>query len=571
MVTKLLQGIIGASCLILIAVTLLDAVAQMEAEPVPVTPAPPTATFTPTRTATATATFTATATATRTPTQTPTLTPTAEPTLPPACSYYQLDVKLEFGEGLGTQLSLDSGSDQSCIRQKFAVANQHCAGAYRNWTGWDFRDNCVAMYLLGHAYVQSGNLHDIRGKLARNVPGFQPTYLATCSWYHPDSSPRPTIRGTCGFGTVHFDRACNVTAGPLPGQRCSLGIYGWRMSPISLLWANSHSDETTDLRVAEFPLFTEANKRFVVWKASGARPLLVHDPKHTGIITSGDQLFGSRSFGGKKDGRLWEHGFEALATLDADGDGTISGTELQPLGLWFDNNRDGVSQPGEVKPLSDPSVAVTALFYRDVVKDANNGDVYAKLGFERTVNGKTLQGAALDWFTEGGATKDDLISKILTTSRMQENGATKGATDQEPRAATPIDSPLHGVWSWQSDDPKFKDYGDYKPGGFLTFSAYADGTISGHSYVETDYAQGEPLKSQIDVIAFNGTSQQLQGGGALLAFDINPGGDSSGTKVSTRATYNDTEKTLTGTSTAEVIYDGKPATITYSWKARRME
>ncbi len=40
MFKKLVQGIIGASCLILTAIALLDAFAQMEAEPVPVTPVP---------------------------------------------------------------------------------------------------------------------------------------------------------------------------------------------------------------------------------------------------------------------------------------------------------------------------------------------------------------------------------------------------------------------------------------------------------------------------------------------------------------------------------------------------
>jgi hypothetical protein len=498
-----------------------DSVAQIpvESDSPPITLPRPTATFTPTPTLTATATTT--------PTITPTLTPTATPTaIAPQCNFYELKVGQESGSGMGSGLMQFSGSDHSCIRTHVAAAEAQCRAL-------GVKPHDVDTCVKGVLFVTGGRFTH----------------------------------------TIFFDSNCQRTTAPT-GTLCGSAWYGWRVSPISLLWANSRSSETTDLKIIDFPLFNEANKRFVVWKASGARPLLVHDPKHTGIITSGDQLFGSRSFGGNKDGRLWEHGFEALATLDLNNDGKVSGTELQPLGLWFDNNRDGVSQPGEVKPLSDPKVAVTALFYRDVVKDAKNGDVYATLGFERTVNGKTLQGAALDWFTEGGATKDDLISKILTTSRMQENVATKGATAQEPRAANgkkPIDSPLHGVWSWQSDDPKFKDYGDYKPGGFLTFSAYADGTISGHSYVETDYAKGEPLKSQVDVLAFNGTSQQLQGGGALLAFDINPGGDSSGTKVSTRATYDETEKTLTGTSHAEVIYDGKPATITYSWKARRME
>src|SRR5690606_41632977 len=52
----------------------------------------------------------------------------------------------------------------------------------------------------------------------------------------------------------------------------------------------------------------------------------------------------------------------ALGTLDADGDGQISGEELKPLALWFDENRDGVSQAGEVRPVVE--AGVTALFYQ---------------------------------------------------------------------------------------------------------------------------------------------------------------------------------------------------------------
>ena len=39
----------------------------------------------------------------------------------------------------------------------------------------------------------------------------------------------------------------------------------------------------------------------------------------------------------------------SLALLDTNHDGKLSGKELDALALWFDKNRDGVSQPGEVK------------------------------------------------------------------------------------------------------------------------------------------------------------------------------------------------------------------------------
>jgi hypothetical protein len=74
---------------------------------------------------------------------------------------------------------------------------------------------------------------------------------------------------------------------------------------------------------------------------------LVHDPNHTGKITSGLQLFGNVSFW-----CFWDNGYEALSSLDDNGDGVLSGAELHGLALWHDANGNGVCDPGEVRPLS---------------------------------------------------------------------------------------------------------------------------------------------------------------------------------------------------------------------------
>ncbi len=74
---------------------------------------------------------------------------------------------------------------------------------------------------------------------------------------------------------------------------------------------------------------------------------LVHDPKATGKITSGLQLFGNVTFW-----CFWDNGYEALRSLDDNGDGILTGEELAGLALWHDKNGDGVCDPGEVQPLS---------------------------------------------------------------------------------------------------------------------------------------------------------------------------------------------------------------------------
>ncbi len=74
---------------------------------------------------------------------------------------------------------------------------------------------------------------------------------------------------------------------------------------------------------------------------------LVYDPHQTRTITSGLQLFGNVSFW-----CFWDNGYEALRSLDDNGDGKLSGAELNGLALWHDANGNGVCEKNEVRPLS---------------------------------------------------------------------------------------------------------------------------------------------------------------------------------------------------------------------------
>ena len=79
---------------------------------------------------------------------------------------------------------------------------------------------------------------------------------------------------------------------------------------------------------------------------------LVYDADGGGRITSALQLFGSVTFW-----IFWRDGYEALASLDDDGDGVLRGAELRGLALWQDRNGDGVSDPGEVFPVEALGIA----------------------------------------------------------------------------------------------------------------------------------------------------------------------------------------------------------------------
>ena len=78
---------------------------------------------------------------------------------------------------------------------------------------------------------------------------------------------------------------------------------------------------------------------------------LVYDAAGSGRITSATQLFGNVTFM-----MFWQNGYEALATLDDDGNGVIAGREIRHLAIWRDANRNGVSDSGEVSSLSSHGI-----------------------------------------------------------------------------------------------------------------------------------------------------------------------------------------------------------------------
>ncbi len=79
---------------------------------------------------------------------------------------------------------------------------------------------------------------------------------------------------------------------------------------------------------------------------------LVWDPEWRGEVNSGFDLIGQRTWS-----VFWSDGFEALRALDDNRDGELTGGELGGLSLWRDENRNGVSDPGEVIPANVHGIA----------------------------------------------------------------------------------------------------------------------------------------------------------------------------------------------------------------------
>jgi hypothetical protein len=103
-------------------------------------------------------------------------------------------------------------------------------------------------------------------------------------------------------------------------------------------------------RVVEFDLDGDGEIESWPW----VRPrtaILVWDPCRTGRIGSGRQLFGSVTWW-----MFFPDGYRALDALDDDRNGELSGDELSGLALWFDRNSDGISDPGEVRPIEETAI-----------------------------------------------------------------------------------------------------------------------------------------------------------------------------------------------------------------------
>ena len=116
--------------------------------------------------------------------------------------------------------------------------------------------------------------------------------------------------------------------------------------------------------------------------------MLVWDPAGRGRITSGRQLFGSVTWW-----MFWADGYHALDALDDDRDGALRGAELKGVAVWFDRNSNGVSEAGEVVPVS--SLGITALATKSTGK--TGGCPYNPRGAELST-GRTLP--TYDWIAQ---------------------------------------------------------------------------------------------------------------------------------------------------------------------------
>ena len=393
-----------------------------------------------------------------------------------------------------------------------------------------------------------------------------------------DGGPNECANDEDPVGTVCFNSSCQIRpCFMFIGQQvCASAQTYWVFTPISLLWDGAQELVRSGPAV-EFPLSPTEQGKSYMWYASAKAPLLVYDPEHKGEITTAAQLFGNWTFGGRQAASLetnesasdaapseagpWQNGYQALATLDADNDGKISGSELEALGLWFDRNQNGVSEPGEVTTLAE--AAVDVLYYEADERNPS-GSIYAHRGYERVIDGKRVTGASVDWYAEHGDNPTSLLFNVLTARGSAEHAAASEDNEAVPGAAAGQPD-FNGVWRWTSSDPALPPDG---ADGVLSFNDRG-GKLTGHTLNELKLRPGLDIATSLHVLSFKGEKRIDPQTSRQIAVFTTPLPD--GSQLRNTAELSADGKSLQGRTEAVVQLAGGEKIVSYSWTAKRVE
>ncbi|MEP0775169.1 MAG: matrixin family metalloprotease, partial [Acidobacteriota bacterium] len=165
------------------------------------------------------------------------------------------------------------------------------------------------------------------------------------------------------------------------------GIDDCKASPILLdlggtgIWFGGQSDAVL------FDVTGDGQLELVNWvRPGGGATFLVRDLDGNGIVDGAGELFGTATV--MPDGSLAENGFLALAVLDeawygGNGDGKVNASDIgwYSLLVWIDSNANGLTEPGELQPLSAAGVLAIELDYRTLGRRDRHGNLYRYMSF----------------------------------------------------------------------------------------------------------------------------------------------------------------------------------------------
>lgn len=135
-----------------------------------------------------------------------------------------------------------------------------------------------------------------------------------------------------------------------------------RFSPL-VLDLDAIGIDTLPVQLRRFDLNADGKAEYCGW-LSGRDAFLVLDRNRNRRVDSGEELFGDAT--PLASGRRARHGFEALAELDANGDGLVDDRDpgWQQLALWHDFNANALTDRSELIGISGTEIASLELAFQ---------------------------------------------------------------------------------------------------------------------------------------------------------------------------------------------------------------
>lgn len=372
-----------------------------------------------------------------------------------------------------------------------------------------------------------------------------------------------------GYYSIDASGQCVKYSGSTDGKKICTIEEGFKPgTPISLLINDAKLEDIKPASVT-FALTRKYSGKYTDWYASSVSPLLVFDPEHKGQIISAEQLFGNLTFGGKAAGKIlkeWDSGYDALATLDLNKDGVLKGLEIAALGLWFDNNQDAVSQPGEVKALAD--TGIVEVYVRGTRTDERNKAIYAEPGYKILEDGIEKIGVSVDWRAAmyqsvHSASSVSWRASLVTSSVAVTKPPALGQSVAAKVVANQINiADFAGSWDYKVLGlPKGES-----PIGNISFDIDPDtGFVLGYSQFDLHFVGPEGEK----VVEKKAATLQGQVTNGLMTFKLH---SSKGRPTYSTVALGKDGKSLYGTSVTTIRnLSGGDTRVEYDWVATRIK
>ena len=147
----------------------------------------------------------------------------------------------------------------------------------------------------------------------------------------------------------------------------------------------------------QFDIDNSGRLKQVAWTAtSGNDAFVARDLNGNNRIDGGHELFGTATV--NPNGSLAANGFEALISRD-NGDMTLNANDevYSQLLLWFDRNKNGISEPGELEALSSRISSLKLKYKVSDKEDSHGNRIYAE-STATLLNGDAVSAADV-WLT----------------------------------------------------------------------------------------------------------------------------------------------------------------------------